>query len=65
MKNKAKKVRKVTESKKYPILDKDKRQRLGLSQTQELPNLDTSQIPNTQEDNTNLDLKEYFQQYNE
>ena len=35
LKNKAKKVRKVTERKKYPILEKDKRQKLNPSQIQE------------------------------
>ena len=35
MKNKAKKVRKVTEKKKYPILEKEKRQKLDSSQIHE------------------------------
>ena len=35
MKNKAKKVRKVTERKRYPILDKEKRQKLDSSQIPE------------------------------
>ena len=39
MKNKAKKVRKVTEKKKYPILEKEKRQKLDSSQIHE------SQVP--------------------
>jgi len=42
LKNKAKKVRKVTERKKYPILEKEKRQKLEPSQINEshvyLPN---------------------------
>ena len=42
MKNKAKKARKVSERKKYPILDKEKRQKLDSSQIHEshvfLPN---------------------------
>jgi len=35
LKNKAKKVRKVTEKKKYPILEKEKRQKLDSSQIHE------------------------------
>ena len=37
MKNKAKKVRKVAERKKYLILDKEKRQKLDSSQIHESP----------------------------
>ena len=65
LKNKAKKVRKVTQPKKYPILEKDKRQKIGQNENQANPSQDTSQIPDNQGLDSQVDLKDYFHEYNE
>ena len=65
MKNKAKKVRKVTEKKKYPILEKEKRQKLDSSQIHESPiSLTDMKEPRVTKRAT-VNLEEYFHEYNE
>ena len=51
--------------KKFPVLEKEKRQKCEPGQSQEVLGSAPSQIPGSQGENAQVDLKEYFQEYNE